>query len=151
MVTGALGGSILGRHVHFTPRLAEVRRVLELVTPHALIDVSDGFAADLHHLLEASGVGAVIEAAAIPIHPDAHRMSDQQTPLRHALSDGEDFELIMAVAPDAAAKLLKVWDHLTPLTLVGQITAEKTVLLRQSDGHIEPLPAWGWTHDLSSP
>lgn len=149
-VTGAFGGSIRGRHVHFTPRLREARRLVELVAPHAMIDVSDGLAADLHHLLEESGVGAIIDAATIPIHPDAHAMTDDVPPLRHALGDGEDFELIFAVPPDDATRLIAAWDLPTPLTRIGLITAGRTVQLREADGSTTPLPPWGWTHEWTA-
>lgn len=147
MVTGACGGSIRGRHLHFTPRLDEVRQLLGLITPHAMIDISDGLAADLHHLLEESHVGAVVEAAAIPIHADAVAMSDDITPLRHALADGEDFELLFAVSPQDAATLRSAWTESTPVTKIGHITAERTVLLNDN-GVTTQLPPWGWTHAL---
>ncbi len=149
LVTGAFGGSILGRHLHFTPRLNEVRRLLEIVTPHAMIDVSDGLAADLHHLLEESHVGAIIDTAAIPIHADAHQMNDGVTPLRHALGDGEDFELIFSLSPDDATRLRATWDHSTPLTPIGVITAERAVMLQNAKGAREPLLPWGWAHPMS--
>jgi len=148
MVTGACGGSIRGRHLHFTPRLDEVRHLLEIITPHAMIDISDGLAADLHHLLDESHVGAIVDAAAIPIHPDTGAMTDNVPPLRHALSDGEDFELLFTVGPDDVARLSAAWKHATPLTAIGEITAEKSVLLREG-GTITSLPPWGWTHALS--
>lgn len=147
MVTGACGGSILGRHLHFIPRLHEVRTLLDIVTPHALIDVSDGLAADLHHLLEESHVGAIVDATTIPIHPDARQMNDGVPPLRHALADGEDFELLLALAADDAARLTATWRHPTPITAIGRVTAERTVLINDG-GKLSPLPAWGWTHPL---
>lgn len=147
VVTGACGGSILGRHLHFTPRLHEVRALLDIVTPHALIDVSDGLAADLHHLLEESHVGAVLNAAAIPIHPDARQMNDGVPPLRHALADGEDFELLFAVAADDSARLSAAWQHATPITAIGRITADRAVLINDG-GKLSLLPPWGWTHPL---
>lgn len=145
-VTGAFGGSICGRHIHFTPRLREARRLVELVTPHAMIDVSDGLAADLHHLLEESGVGAIIDAAAIPIHSDARAMADDMSPLRHALGDGEDFELIVAVSSEDVVRLTTAWDLPTPVSRIGHITAERDMLLRESNGDIAGLLPWGWTH-----
>ena len=148
MLTGACGGSILGRHLHFTPRLHEVRALLDLCQPHALIDVSDGLAADLHHLLEESGVGAILDAAAIPIHPDAHRMQDGISPLRHALQDGEDFELLFAVTAEDAARLSARWQQTTPITPIGTVTADRAVQLNDS-GKLSPLPPWGWTHPLA--
>ncbi len=150
-VTGAFGGSIRGRHIHFTPRLQEARRLLELITPHAMIDVSDGLAADLHHLLEESGVGAIIDATSIPIHSDAEAMADNVPPLRHALGDGEDFELIIAVRPEDVARLTNGWDLSTALTPIGYITAERDVLLQESDGRQTNLPPWGWTHEWAPP
>lgn len=150
LATGAFGGSILGRHLHFTPRLREIRRLLEIVTPHAMIDVSDGLAADLHHLLHASGVGAILDARQIPIHPDAARMADELSPLRHALGDGEDFELVLSVAKDDADRLLREWDHATPLSVIGTVTVDPAERLQLLDGTVTPLPAWGWTHSLES-
>ncbi|HEX7654845.1 MAG TPA: thiamine-phosphate kinase, partial [Verrucomicrobiae bacterium] len=57
-VTGELGGSITGKHLDFTPRLAEARWLAEHFPIHAMLDVSDGLAGDLRHILTASGVGA---------------------------------------------------------------------------------------------
>src|SRR6266581_4525107 len=76
MVTGPLGGSILGKHLDFTPRVWEAAK-LHLAAPlHAMIDISDGLAADLHHLCTESGCGAVLRAEAIPIAEDAHKLQD---------------------------------------------------------------------------
>src|SRR5712672_3679532 len=66
LVTGTLGGSIRGKHLDFTPRVREAQRLHELVELHAMIDVSDGLAADLHHVLTASGCGALLRTEAIP-------------------------------------------------------------------------------------
>lgn len=100
-VTGPLGGSILGRHLDFEPRVAEALRLRAAVELHAGIDISDGLALDLSRLCEESGCGANLWAERIPIHPDAVRLatenSDGRGPLDHALSDGEDFELLLAL------------------------------------------------------
>ncbi len=107
LVTGPLGGSILGKHLTFRPRVAEALRLHELVDLHALIDISDGLTADLAHICTESHCGAVLGAEAVPIAPAAHQMADGRTPLEHALSDGEDFELILAVAPADGERLLQ--------------------------------------------
>ena len=77
---------------------------------HAGMDVSDGLAIDLARLVRESGVGAVVETDRVPIHDDARRMArqagDGRTPLEHALGDGEDFELLLAVPPDEARRML---------------------------------------------
>ncbi|KAF0241190.1 MAG: thiamine-monophosphate, partial [Planctomycetota bacterium] len=93
-VTGPCGGSILGRHLRFSPRIAEGLRLAPIAT--AMVDVSDGLTADLDHILDESGAGADLVSASIPIHRDARRLAHDsgRTPLDHALSDGEDFELL---------------------------------------------------------
>ena len=65
LVTGSLGGSILGKHLTFTPRVREACAHV-LVDLHAMIDISDGLAADLHHLCEESRCSAEVDATAIP-------------------------------------------------------------------------------------
>ncbi len=147
-VTGACGGSLSGRHLDFVPRLQEAARLVELVDVHAMIDISDGLAADLHHLLSESGVGAELQEAAIPIHPDVHEMPSGKTPLERALSDGEDFELIFAVAEQDAIRLLAEWDLETPLHELGRITAAPGCWLTTPHGQRYELPPLGWTHDL---
>jgi hypothetical protein len=66
-VTGDLGGSLAGRHLEFEPRLTEARWLTARFPVHAMIDLSDGLAGDLRHLLHASQVGADLLASAIPI------------------------------------------------------------------------------------
>jgi thiamine-monophosphate kinase len=106
LVTGPLGGSILGKHLTFTPRVIEAQSLHRLVDLHALIDLSDGLAADLFHICAESGCGAVLDAEAIPISESALQMNDARTPLQHALADGEDFELLIAVSAEDAQKLM---------------------------------------------
>src|ERR1700733_7344426 len=81
LTTGAFGGSILGKHLDFTPRVREALVLHAAVELHAMIDVSDGLAADVFHLCEESGCGAVLRAEAIPLTPEAHRMNDTIAPL----------------------------------------------------------------------
>ena len=147
-VTGACGGSLAGRHLTFEPRLREVSRLLELVALHALIDISDGLSADLAHILDASGVGAVVDAGAIPIHADVALLPPEKSPLARALSDGEDFELIFCVSPSDADRLRAAWDLPTPITEIGQIVSGSGAQLRHANGDIVPLPPQGWTHSL---
>jgi thiamine-monophosphate kinase len=107
LVTAPLGGSILGKHLTFTPRVHEALQLHTAAELHAMIDVSDGLAADVHHLCEESKCGAVLRAETIPISPAARQMADGLSPLEHALADGEDFELVCAVPETEARRLLE--------------------------------------------
>src|SRR5262249_22444807 len=94
LVTGPLGGSIQGKHLDFTPRVREALALAGCAKLRAMIDISDGLAADVAKLCTESGCGAVLRAEAIPVSEAARQMSDGRTPLEHALGDGEDFELV---------------------------------------------------------
>lgn len=146
LVTGTLGGSITGKHLDFVPRLAEAAALQASTQLHAMIDVSDGLAADLHHILEESRVGARLMADAIPISAASRTAADGRTPLEHALSDGEDFELLMTLAAPAAERLLAAPPFSTPLQKIGEVHAEPHCELVQPDGQIVPLPPRGWRH-----
>lgn len=115
LVTGALGGSFAsGRHLRFAPRLAEARWLVERHRPHAMMDVSDGLAADVPRLAAASGCGYEIDAASVP--------RSRGATVEQALTEGEDFELLLAVAPRAVAKLRAEWRKKFPrlqLTVIG--------------------------------
>ncbi len=146
LVTGDLGGSIDGKHLDFVPRLAEARELQACTKLHAMIDVSDGLAADLHHILEESHLGARLIADQIPISLAAQSADDGRTPLIHALEDGEDFELLMTLAPAEAKLLLANPPFATRLTHIGEILSDPHCELVQQDGEIVPLPARGWRH-----
>jgi thiamine-monophosphate kinase len=148
MATGAFGGSILGKHLDFTPRVREALALHAAVELHALIDVSDGLAADVWHICEESKCGAVLRAEAVPLDPAAFRMNDAISPLDHALGDGEDFELVFAVTPADARRLLAAPPVPgVPLTVIGEIV-EQGLWLEQ-DGRRRPLPPKGYVHELT--
>lgn len=152
-VTGELGGSLQGHHLTFQPRIAEVREILAIARPSAMLDISDGLAADLYHLLEASHVAARIEEAGVPIRAEllaakqgrSHAgLSDS---LYHAFSDGEDFELLFTLPPDDGQRLLAEWSGPTRLTRIGEIVAGTPQAWRiDATGAAHGLPAWGWSH-----
>jgi thiamine-monophosphate kinase len=106
LVTGPFGGSILGHHLDFTPRVREAITLAGRVELRAMIDVSDGLAADVGHVCDESGCGARLHAAWVPITEAAQRMNDGLSALDHALGDGEDFELAFAVSPSDGQRLL---------------------------------------------
>ncbi len=152
LVTGALGGSLLGRHLDFEPRVREALLLNERYRLHAGIDVSDGLSVDLAHLAEASGCGAVLHTTSVPIHDDARRLArdraDGPTPLERALNDGEDFELILAVRPSVAETLLAEQPLDVPLTDVGEFVAEPGLWQVDVRGARRELVPRGWEHPL---
>ncbi len=151
LVTGSLGGSILGRHFDFTPRIAEALLLQERYRLHSATDISDGLSLDLSHICEESGCGAELDLEAIPIHDDATRLAEQRgdgvTPLAHALSDGEDFELILAVPPEETERLLREKPLATPLTCIGEFVQHAGLWTRDAHGAVTPLTPRGYRHE----
>ena len=147
LVTGRLGGSIRGRHLSFQPRVAEGRHLAQRGDVHAMMDISDGLAIDLFRMISESQCGAIIEAGAVPVSDDAVELSgkDTRSPLEHALNDGEDFELLFTMQPEAADDLLRQWPFDTELTRVGQIVAEG-LSIQTTDGSLQPLKPGGYVH-----
>jgi thiamine-monophosphate kinase len=151
-VTGELGGSITGKHLDFEPRLAEARWLATQFPIHAMLDVSDGLAGDLRHILTASGVGAELLKRAVPISRAAREISkkgDTAKPaFAAALTDGEDFELLFTVASKTAVPLLDAWKKQFPevrLSCIGKIVKGEGIRLRDAQG-IRPLTAHGYVH-----
>lgn len=150
VVTGALGGSILGRHLDFEPRVCEAMELHARYGLHAGIDISDGLLVDLAHVADASGVGAAVDLPRVPIAEDAHRLAleraDGATALDHALGDGEDFELLLAVPPSEAERMLADRPIAAPLTVIGEFVAERGLWRREAGGRFAPLEPRGWRH-----
>ncbi len=160
-VTGELGGSLAGKHLDFEPRLDEARWLAEHFSIHAMIDLSDGLAGDLRHILNASGVGAEILKSALPVSRAAKVGSsrcDDRTAQRAvptvkpaalaALTDGEDFELLFTVASKSAVKLLDAWKKKFPklkLSCIGKIVAGDGIVIRDKHG-AHPFNAQGYAH-----
>jgi thiamine-monophosphate kinase len=149
LVSGPLGGSLIGRHLRPEPRVREALALHQRLEIHAMIDLSDGLAGDLRQILQESGnLGAVLDADAVPIHPDAVAMSlvDHRSPLDHALSDGEDFELCFTVDPDDADRLLASPPAGVMVYLIGRIDEGPGLRLRHADGRVEPCDVRGFDH-----
>ena len=151
-VSGELGGSIEGRHLDFEPRLVEARWLTEHFAVHAMIDLSDGLASDLRHVLNASGVGAELRGPAIPISRTARLRAkaggSARPPLLAALADGEDFELLFAVSSRDAVPLLDAWKARfpgLPLSCIGRVLLERGLRLRDHLG-VRTLEGHGYVH-----
>jgi thiamine-monophosphate kinase len=151
-VTGELGGSLAEKHLHFEPRLAEARWLAEHFSIHAMIDLSDGLAGDLRHILNASKVGAELLKSAVPVSHEAKsaakKSSSAKPAFAAALTDGEDFELLFTVASKDAVKLLDAWKKKFPelkLSCIGKIVSGDGILIRDKTGSHQ-LNAHGYVH-----
>lgn len=148
LVTGLFGGSILGRHFDFEPRVAEALTLAATYEIHAATDVSDGLSLDLSHILAESGCGACLDLELIPISDDARRLANtsSQTPLEHALGDGEDFELVLTMSQSEAARMLRDRPLSVPLTLIGDIIETQGLWHKASSGQLAPIQPRGFEH-----
>jgi thiamine-monophosphate kinase len=142
-VTGSLGGSGLGRHLEFEPRVEEALKIARIVTIHAMMDISDGLSTDLNRICAQSGVGAVLDAASIPISNDARQRAN---PLDAALNEGEDFELLFTVAPPQWDLLHRQWHEAVPVTQIGRIAQGSGMQIRTPDGRVAELLPGGYDH-----
>lgn len=117
-VTGKLGGSLRsGRHLRFTPRLEEGQWLGSRGEVTAMMDLSDGLGSDLPKLAAESGCSFLIDPDSLP--------RNRGCTVGEALSDGEDYELLLTVSPKAWPSLMKRWDTRfprTPLTCIGRMT-----------------------------
>lgn len=145
-VTGSLGGSILGKHLQFEPRIRLARHLRDHFTIHAAADISDGLGVDLQNIIAASRCGACIDLDAIPISNDAMRLSDQtgRPAKEHAWGDGEDFELVFTVSADEAQRLPDSIDGVS-LTNIGEIVS-RTGLWTREGKNWKQVPPKGYIH-----
>ena len=152
LVTGSLGGSILGHQFDFQPRVREALELAERYEIHGAIDISDGLSRDLAHMVDESGCGAVVDPSSIPISEDAVRLAEQlddgSTPLGHALADGEDFELILAVPDEEAQRIIADQPLDVPVTAIGAFIDEPGLWQLNADGQRTFLPVGGFEHDF---
>ncbi|HAC89727.1 MAG TPA: thiamine-phosphate kinase [Planctomycetaceae bacterium] len=150
VVTGPLGGSLLGKHLDFEPRLDVVHRLQGFDLVNAAMDISDGLSTDLLRLCDASRCGAVLELADIPISPAAQQMgvSSVRSSLDHALGDGEDFELLLAVPSERLLELRLRLEGVCQPVVCGQFTS-RTGLRAQDRGKIVQLTSTGYVHGSS--
>jgi thiamine-monophosphate kinase len=133
--------TLLDRHLSPQPRIAQGLWLRRRGIASAAIDLSDGLSTDLTHLCEESRVGAEIDTALLPIHPDAN--------LSYALHGGDDYELLFTAAPGARIpkRIAGV-----PITRIGRILRARAgrptiTLLTQQDA--QPLEPQGWEHFLN--
>ena len=155
LVTGSLGGSRLGKHFDFTPRVSEALLLHRRFELHAAMDISDGLLIDLSRICAASGVGAQLDLGEIPISPAAEKWASKisaakrgigRTPLEHALSDGEDFELLLTTSAEESRKIIQQQPLDVPITKIGQIVAGSGITGRTASGDRQDLQPLGFEH-----
>lgn len=143
-VTGPLGGSLLGSHLTFEPRVREARVIAETLGTrlHAMMDISDGLSTDLRRMCQASGTGAILDErlleAVVSEDAEGSARADGRSAIDHCLNDGEDFELLLAA--DGVSDSIEV-----ALYAVGRV-AEGEVCIQQADGTMQILEPGGYLH-----
>ena len=170
LVTGRLGGSEVGlqilsrgmprnerandairRHLRPTPRIAEAQAILDVATPHAMIDISDGLGSELWHIAAESKVGIRLMESAIPVDPAATEFAGtlSSTPEKLAIGSGEEFELIVCIPQSETARTI---EHMaavtgTEMVVVGEVVvASDGCTLALCDGGEVELPRAGYEH-----
>ena len=132
------------------PRVAEGRALAGSGVVTAMLDVSDGLAADLGHLCAASNAGAELDADVIPVDPAASDVAAAlgRDALQLALEGGEDYELLFTVRPGGLELAVAVVAEAGGVArVIGRLTEPGSGLrLRFADGRIEHLVARGWDH-----
>lgn len=147
-VSGSLGGSLAGKHLEFTPRLALARRLADEPGLHAMMDITDGLSMDLDRLCEASSCGAELVAKQLEcvISDAARTMSkeDGRPTLEHAFSDGEDFELL--VVGDESLKAEDLGLHPVGRILERGASSDTAMWFIDAAGTSRPLEPYGFEH-----
>jgi thiamine-monophosphate kinase len=130
------------------PRLALGQALAEQQLAHAAMDISDGLAADLGHMCEASGCGARVDVASVPLSEAvAEIVAEDPALMATALTGGDDYELLLAVPPDRVAATLDAARKAgTALAEIGAFTAESAVDFIDRDGRLLALGRAGFTH-----
>ena len=169
LVTGTIGDGIFGlaahrgeltdlaaparhalaqRYVLPQPRVALGAALAEQGLAHAGMDISDGLAGDLAHICEASGCGATVENASVPVSdPVAELVAENPALIASALTGGDDYELLLAVPPSNVAAAREAARKTgTPLADIGAFTHTPAVQFIDRDGQPLALPSLGFTH-----
>jgi len=156
-VTGRLGGSLIehgGRthHLEFEPRIDLARALVNDLglTIHGMIDLSDGLARDLGHICRASGVSATVAVERLPISVAAEALAkqDNEPAWRHAVGDGEDYELCFTLSAEDARRLPAEIGGV-PITMIGTMIESRGkpgVVFELPDGTASSAAGLGWEH-----
>ncbi len=163
-VTGTVGDSALGlellrrgerqgwaidRHLDPTPRVRAGVALARAGLCSAMIDVSDGLAADLGHILDGSGVGARVELDLLPLSPffREHAPQVSPTPSILALTGGEDYELLFTVPAGRSGEVAPLLAETgVAVTAIGEVTAGSGLAVVGPDGREAAIAHGGYNH-----
>ena len=165
MVSGTLGDSamalsllqqgasvpprLLQRHLTPTPRVALGQQLAAAGLASAMIDISDGLAADLGHLLEAGKLDAELDLVELPLSAEfARYYRSNPSLIELALHGGEDYELLFSVAEESAPAVAQLAAELgVPVASIGRLKAGNgAIALRGADGRLQTIAAGGYDH-----
>lgn len=151
-VTGSLGASIDGKHLSFSPRIREAEALAAACGDaiHAAIDITDGLAIDLWRLATASGVGVRLDEDALrACASDAlrRREQDPNARLRGVLSDGEDYELLIAIGGEVPAGMVVQIGGVELRPIGEAVPADAGLTIDSPGGQARPLPIEGYAHE----
>lgn len=137
---------LLKAHLRPVPRVREVE-ALRRHLPSAMIDISDGFCADLGHICSASGVGVLVQESDLPV-VDLKGVDAGQSPLELALGGGEDYELCFTIPPDRCEAAIEAVEQATGtrVTQVGEVVEPERGRVLLVESAETPLEAPGWDH-----
>ncbi|HEX6999771.1 MAG TPA: thiamine-phosphate kinase [Gammaproteobacteria bacterium] len=163
-VTGTVGDSAAGialvneRGAAIGPEAAALRERFLRPTPRveaglalagvasAAIDVSDGLLADLGHLCEASGCGAVVDVEHVPLSAELLAVFPPQDALAFALGGGDDYELCFTASPANAERVEAALEGCgTTARRIGRLVEGRDVACRRDGEPFDP-PARGYVH-----
>ncbi|MBU3846418.1 MAG: thiamine-phosphate kinase [Candidatus Acinetobacter avistercoris] len=136
-----LGHALQSRLDYPTPR-CELGQSLQGLAS-SMIDISDGLAQDLGHILKASQVGATLELEQLPLSESLQRLQDHEK-WQYALAGGDDYELCFTISPQNYDILMQK-KPITPITIIGQIT-QGTGLIFEKNGLNHSLQFDGYQH-----
>jgi thiamine-monophosphate kinase len=141
----------LRKHLKPVPRIKEARKLIQILDVTSMIDISDGFGSDLHHIAEESRVGALVFEKKIPVSRTLLKMAQvlKKKPLDLALSSGEEYELLLTIKKGQEEKLkdLKRKAPGLKVTVLGEIKDKKEGLkILDSKGKLKKLKRSGYSH-----
>lgn len=140
---------LIDRHQRPTPRLEIGARLAQQRLATSAIDLSDGLAADVRRLCEASGVGVEIDLSALPLSKAlrAYAAALRRDPVAYALGGGEDFELLVTVSRKHLGRVQRLARGMIPVAVIGRVTPSRRGLsVIDARGQRHALPRAGYEH-----